>query len=79
MRPYSFSNEGEFTAEMFAFKYTRDYGINYDACTSGEYADGHYYACTMNGYSDIEKRVNYYICVARNNYDENASECKQYK
>ena len=79
MREYSFTNPGEFTAEMFAFKYTRDYGINYDACAAYEWRNGYQYTCSMNGYSDIEKRINYYICVARNNYDENASECKQYK
>lgn len=79
MREYSFATQGEFTAEMFAFKYTRDYGINYNACTANEWVNGYQYTCSMNGYDDIEKRTNYYICVARNNYNEEASECKQYK
>ena len=79
MKAYAFKNQTEMVAEMFAFKYTRDYNINYNACTPYDWDSGYQYTCSMNGYDDIEKFVNYYICVSRNNYNEEASECRQYK
>lgn len=69
LREYSYSHINEFYADAFRFyyeeKYHRGTGI-------GSATNGYTYRTT----TDITNLFNKYTCIAKNSYNENASQCK---